>query len=216
MTWDQLKTDFLSRIQGLYERTFGRLQSAIAATPEAFRQRVTAYLDLLAQIRANLERILARLPNPPQSQADAVLIAKYAELKAMYDALVAGIASNAVAVKTEIGVAPAVVLVIGIIGLTVSGVAWAVASYEYAVSLRDQTDFMVKELDARVEAMRSGAQLPATTALPPSAPAAVPARPRPAGWAPAGPGCSGASPRRGRCCLRRSQARKGVSHVRRP
>jgi hypothetical protein len=188
MTWDQLKTDFLSRIQGLYERTFGRLQSAIAATPEAFRQRVTSYLDLLAQIRANLERILARLPNPPQSQADAVLIAKYAELKAMYDALVAGVASNAVAVKTEIGVAPAVVLVVGIIGFTVAGVAWAVASYEYAVSLRDQTDFMVKELDARVEAMRSGAQLPATTALPPSAPAATTAAPPTpggmgAGWA---------------------------------
>ncbi len=186
MTWEQLKADFLARIQVLYESTYGRLSSAIAATPEAFRQRVTGYFDLLAQIRANLERIVARLPNPPQNHADAALIAKYAEFKAMYDALVAGVASNAVAVKTEIGVAPAaVVLVIGIIGLTVAGVAWAVASYEYAVSLRDQTDFMAKELDARVESMRSGAQLPATTALPPSAPVGAPASPggMGSGWA---------------------------------
>jgi len=175
MTWDQLKADFVARIQGVYETTYARLSAAITATPEAFRQRVTNYLDLLAQIRANLERIAARLPNPPQTQADAALIAKYAELKAMYDALVAGVATNAVAVRTpEVGVAPVVVvLVIGILGLTAAGVAWAVASYEYAVSLRDQTAFMAKELDARVEAMRTGQLLPATTALPPSAPVAT-------------------------------------------
>lgn len=175
MTWEQIKADFTSRIQSLFETTYTRLSSAITSTPEAFRERVVAYLGILAEIRANLERIATRLPNPPQTQADAEIIARYAEYKSMYDALVTGISANSVAVRTEIGVAPAVVvLVIGIIGLTVAGVAWAVASYEYAVSLRDQTAFMVKELDARVESMRSGQQLPATTALPPSAPAPTP------------------------------------------
>ena len=171
MTWEQLKADFTANIQQVYAAAYQRLSGAIEARPEAFRDRVTSFLDALATTKANLDRIAAKLPNPPKDKAEAGLITRYAEMKQLYDALVAGISENATRVNpSEVGWGPvAVILVIGVVGLSIAGVAWAVAAWEYAASLRDQSGFMDRELDARVEAMRSGAQLPATTAIPPSA-----------------------------------------------
>ena len=180
-TWDELKADFTGRVATLYASTWQRLSTAITTAPDTFRARMADYLAMLAQIRANLAIIAARLPNPPRTQAEALQITTYAEYKSMYDALVAGISANAVPVRTEIGIAPAVVVTVGLVGLTAAGVAWAVATWEYAASLRDQTGFLVKELDARVESMRSGAPLPATTAVPAAAPTA-PREPSSAGW----------------------------------
>lgn len=171
MTWEQLKADFTANIQQVYEATHKRLAAAIEARPESFRDRVTSFLDALATTKANLDRIAAKLPNPPKDKTEAALITRYAEMKQLYDAIVAGISENATRVNpSEFGWGPvAVILVIGVVGLSIAGVAWAIAAWEYAASLRDQSGFMDKELDARVEAMRSGAQLPATTAIPPSA-----------------------------------------------
>lgn len=170
MTWDELMATFASRIAATYEATIGRLSAAIQATPAAFEAKVTAFFALLAECKANLDRIQARLPNPPRSQADVANVARYAEMKSLYDALVLGISQNAVQVP-QVGVAPAVVIVVGSVGLTVAGVAWAVAAWEYAASLRDQTAFMAQELEARVQASQRGTQLQPTTATPPSAPA---------------------------------------------
>ena len=170
MTWDELKARFTANIVGTYDATFGRLSAAIQATPSAFEAKVTGFFALLAECKANLDRIQAQLPNPPRTQADAGLIARYAEMKSLYDALLAGIAQNAVQVP-QVGIAPAVVIVVGAVGLSAAGVAWAVAAWEYAASLRDQTGFMAQELDARVQASQRGTQLQPTTATPPSAPA---------------------------------------------
>ena len=43
------------------------------------------------------------------------------------------------------------------------GVAWALAAYEYAVNLREQTALAERELDARVTASREGRALQPTT-----------------------------------------------------
>jgi hypothetical protein len=168
MTWEELKSTFASSIVATYEATVGRLSAAIQATPAAFEAKVTGFFALLAECKANLDRIQARLPNPPRTQADTGLVARYAEMRSLYDALVLGISQNAVQVP-QVGVAPAVVLIVGSVGLSVAGVAWAVAAWEYAASLRDQTSFMAKELEARVEASQRGTQLQPTTATPPSA-----------------------------------------------
>ncbi|MCB9779732.1 MAG: hypothetical protein H6742_14300 [Alphaproteobacteria bacterium] len=170
MTWDELKASFTGNAAAAYDATLGRLSAAIQATPAAFEAKVTSFFALLAECKANLDRIQARLPNPPRTQADANDIARYAEMKSLYDALVLGISRNAVQVP-QVGIAPAVVIVVGAVGLTVAGVAWAVAAWEYAASLRDQTAFMAQELDARVAASQRGTQLQPTTATPPSAPA---------------------------------------------
>lgn len=168
MTWDELRATFTSTIASAYEATLGRLSAAIRATPAAFEAKVTGFFALLAECKANLDRIRARLPSVPRDQAEAGLVARYAEMKSLYDALVLGISQNATQVP-QVGIAPAVVLVVGAVGLSVAGVAWAVAAWEYAASLRDQTGFMAKELEARVDASQRGTQLQPTTATPPSA-----------------------------------------------
>ena len=56
-------------------------------------------------------------------------------------------------------------IVVGVI-VGLAAIAWAVAAYQYAVNLREQTALTEKELDARILASREGRQLPATT-LPP-------------------------------------------------
>ncbi len=71
MTWDELQRTFTSTIASAYEATLGRLSAAIKATPAAFEAKVTGFFALLAECKANLDRIRARLPNAPRDQADA-------------------------------------------------------------------------------------------------------------------------------------------------
>ena len=170
MSWDTLKARFGAEIVRTYRATLGRLGAAIQARPDAFEAKVTGFFALLAACKANLDQIQARLPNPPRTAAEAQDVARYAEMRSLYDALVVGIAQNAVQVP-RVGVAPAAVVVVGAVGLSAAGVAWAVAAWEYAASLRDQTAFMAQELEARVQASQRGTQLQPTTATPPSAPA---------------------------------------------
>lgn len=168
MTWAQLQQSFLSGIEASYAATLGRLEEAITATPAAFEAKVQGFLALLAECKANLARIQARLPHPPRSQAEAQLVAVYAEMKGLYDAPLLGLSQNAVALPS-VGLAP--VLMVGALGLTAAGVAWAVAAWEYAASLRDQSGLLARELEARVESMRTGAPLPPSTVpSPPPAP----------------------------------------------
>lgn len=171
MTWEQFKAAFTADIGVAYDKTLGQLAAAIEASPKAFEARVQAFFEVLAQIKANLLHLQARLPNPPKDATDAQFITRYAEMKALYDAILQGLRyTGAVnAASLEIG-NPIVIAVLGV-GLTVAAVAWAISAYQYAVGLRDQTSFMAKELDARVEAMRTDKKLPEATATPPSAPA---------------------------------------------
>jgi hypothetical protein len=75
----------------------------------------------------------------------------------------------------EVGIAPAVVLVVLGVGLSVSAIAWAWVSLSEQENLAAQIDLQGAELAARVEAMRTGTSLSPST-LPPPAP------PSGAGW----------------------------------
>lgn len=169
MTWDELQRRFLDNIEASYAATVGRLEAAITATPAAFEAKVQGFLAMLAECKANLARILAHLPNPPRNAVEAQLVTRYVEMRALYDALLLGLSENAVPLPS-VGLAPLVVLAIGGMGLTAAGVAWAVAAWEYAASLRDQSGLLARELEARVEAMRQGTQLPPSTVAAPKPP----------------------------------------------
>lgn len=175
MTWEQLAQGFTSRIASAYDASLGRVERAITEDAERVKRAVAAFFEALAQARANLDRAVPLLPSPPQGQAEAALVARYAEMRQLYDALVLGVSQNAVSLATrEVGVAPAVVIVIGAVGLTAAGVAWALAAYEYAAGLRDQSAFLVAELEARKEAMRTGKVLPPASPTPSTPPPPAP------------------------------------------
>ena len=186
MTWDQLKQGFTSQMSAAYDASLGRVERAVREDADRVKRAVAAFFEALAQARANLDRAAPLLPNPLQGPAEAALVARYAEMRQLYDALVLGISQNAVSVaEREVGIAPAVIIVIGMVGLTAAGVAWALAAYEYAAGLRDQSAFLVAELEARKEAMRTGRTLPPASPTPSTpAPAAPPDAPdaRGGGW----------------------------------
>lgn len=167
MTWEELKTGFITNVQSTYNAVYSRIEDAVAAKPSSFEVKVRAFLTLLKECKANLERIAALLPSLPKNDAAKALIRRYQDMKALYDALVAGIALNATG-ELELGVAP--VVVVGTIALSAAGVAWAIAAYEYAAGLRDETALMATELEARVEAMKQGTTLQPSTLSPPTRP----------------------------------------------
>ena len=171
MTWDELKTSFSTNIETVYGRAATWLEQAMTNMPDDVKKRVAVTLSALKTTGRHLQRAQALLPSRPKSKAEAELVVRYAEMKGLYDAILSGIGVNAVQLEAEqeieAGFIPAsVVLVIGALGLTAAGVAWAIANYEYATALRDQAAFLTKELEARQEAMRSGKDLPAATGYP--------------------------------------------------
>ena len=167
MTWEELKARFITDIQATYNAVYSRVEDAVAAKPSSFEAKVRAFLTLLKECKTNLERIAAQLPSLPKNDAAKALIRRYQDMKALYDALVAGIALNASG-ELELGVVP--VVVVGTVALSAAGVAWAIAAYEYAAGLRDESALMASELEARVEAMRTGKALQPSTVTPPSSP----------------------------------------------
>ena len=172
MTWEQLKAAFSTNVERSYDRARAGLDAALRRRPDEVRRRVAGTLSALKAAGAHLRRAAALLPARPEGREEADRVVRYAEMKALYDALLAGLGVNAVQLdaeaEIEAGFIPAsVVLTIGALGLTAAGVAWAVAVYEYAAGLRDQSAFLVKELDARQEAMRTGRALPAATGTAP-------------------------------------------------
>lgn len=160
MTWEELKLSFLTGIQASYDAVYARVEEAVAAKPSSFEAKVRAFLTLLRECKVNLERIAAQLPALPKNDAAKALIRRYQDMKALYDALVAGIALNATG-ELELGVVP--VVVVGTVALSAAGVAWAIAAYEYAAGLRDETALMATELEARVQAMKDGKTLQTST-----------------------------------------------------
>ena len=171
MTWEELKTSFSTNIEIVYGRAASWLEQAMTHTPDDVKKRVAGTLSALKVTGRHLQRAQALLPGRPKTKAEAEFVVRYAEMKGLYDAILSGIGINAVQLEAEpeieAGFIPAsVVLVIGALGLTAAGVAWAVANYEYAAALRDQASFLTKELEARQESMRTGKDLPASTARP--------------------------------------------------
>ena len=65
-------------------------------------------------------------------------------------------------------VAAVPLLVAGGLALTAVAVAWALVAYEYVRDLQGQTELAAAELQARVDALNAGKQLPASTLDSPS------------------------------------------------
>ena len=171
MTWEEVKASFSTNIESTYNKALTWLDQAMTHMPDDVKRRVAATLSALKATGAQLKRAQALLPARPKDKAEAELVVRYAEMKGLYDAILNGLGLNAVQLEAEqeieAGFIPAsVVLVIGALGLTAAGVAWAIANYEYARALRDQSTFLVKELEARQESMRTGKALPAGSGYP--------------------------------------------------
>jgi len=138
--------------------------------PTGTLAKVQGFVQALTESRATLDRMRAKLPPTPHGAADRALVETYQGLERRYHDLAAGFYGDATPTQgqgmrqsaPEVGVAPAV-LVVGGLAVGAAGVSWAVAAYQYAVNLREQTALAERELDARVEASREGRVLAPST-----------------------------------------------------
>ncbi len=175
-TWADIKAAWSSSWKALSAQATAAYASAARLDPTGTLAKVQAFVQALIDSRAALDRIAAKLPNPPVTPADHAAVAQYQAMERRYHDLAAGFYGDATpapggatAPVPSTGAAPAV-LIIGGLAVGAVGVAWAVAAYQYAVNLREQTALAERELDARVEASREGRPLQASTLPPPPNP----------------------------------------------
>ena len=93
-------------------------------------------------------------------------------LQSQYNAVAAGVMAHATPTGSEETGAVPVVVVAGL-AISAAGVAWAVAAYEYAASLRDQVSLYREDLAARVQAAQQGLTLQPATVPAPASPSST-------------------------------------------
>lgn len=179
-SWADIKAAWSAGWKALSEQATAAYGTAAQVDPTGTLAKVQAFLAALNDSRAALDRIAAKLPNPPVTEADRQAHANYQAMERRYHELAAGFYGDATPTPGQgagtppgspaVGVAPAV-LVVGGLAVGAVGVAWAIAAYQYAVNLREQTSLAERELDARVEASREGRPLQTSTLPPPPSPA---------------------------------------------
>lgn len=176
-TWADIKAGWSDTWRALSEQATAAYGRAAELDPTGTLARVQGFVSALSDSRASLDRIRAKLPNPPVTEADRAAHANYAALERRYHDLAAGFYDDATPAQGQgmgqggpsVGVAP-VVLVVGGLAIGAVGVAWAIAAYQYAVNLREQTALAERELDARVAASHDGRPLQSSTLPPPPSP----------------------------------------------
>lgn len=168
MDWELLRTQWTA-VQTQWDQTWRDAQSAAVAawdgTAGEAEEIVRDFLDDLAEIDTDLTWMQGQLSKLPASEA-ASWQSAISGWRKTWSWLGAGIYPY-VTTTPEAGVQgpPVVVLVVGAVGI-----AFAVAFWEYAASLRDEVELNRVELEARVEAMREGTTLqPSTLPKQPSA-----------------------------------------------
>ena len=163
-SWTDIKAAWSQGWKALNEQAMSAYEVAIKADPMRYVDQIKGFMSALTDSRANLDRIKARLPNPPRTEADRQLLATHQALEQRYHDLAAGFYSDArPADQPSTGAVPVVVIVVAGLALGVAACAWAVSAHEYAVNLREQTALADKELEARVEASKEGRSLQPTT-----------------------------------------------------
>lgn len=171
--WTQIKARWSSGWKALSARASDAYAAAVRADPTGTLARVQGFVVALEESRASLERMAAKLPRPPRDADERRLVATWQALAARYQDLAAGLYADAIPVgpsgQPQVGAAP-VVLVIGGLAISVVGAAWAVAAYQYAVNLREQTALAERELDARIAASQTGRALQPSTLPAPTTP----------------------------------------------
>lgn len=167
-SWADIRASWSAGWRALSRRSLEAYEAAVRSNPLVYADRVSAFVAALTAARQNLDAIAAKLPDPPSTEADRKAVADYRSMEQRYHALAAGFYADALPAGGPVmGVAPVVVVA----GLAVgaAAVSWAIAAYEYAVNLREQTALADRELTARVEASRAGRSLaPSTLPAPPS------------------------------------------------
>ncbi|MFH1464554.1 MAG: hypothetical protein ABIO70_09210 [Pseudomonadota bacterium] len=163
-SWNDIKSAWSQGWKALNEQAMSAYEVAIKADPMRYVDQIKDFMSALTDSRANLDRMKARLPNPPRTEADRKILAVYQALEKRYHELAAGFYSDArPADQPSTGAIPVVVIVVAGVALGVAACAWAVAAHEYATNLREQTALADKELEARVEASKQGRTLQPTT-----------------------------------------------------
>ena len=161
--WSDIQAAWSASWRALAARAATVYASALHADPTGTAARINGFTSALQSSRASLDRIQARLPQPPVTESDRALVVRYQDLEKRWNDLAAGFFADATPVSTApvVGVAPA--LVVGGLAITAMGLAWAFAAHEYAVNLQEQTQLAERELDARVAASQQGRALPPST-----------------------------------------------------
>jgi LysM repeat protein len=157
--WEAVRQGWSAGWQALDAQASG-LYDAIVAAPETYRAKVEAFLEALTTAKQNLTWSRSQpLTAQDRQQLDA--------LSQRYNDLAAGFLSDVDGGESlQLGAGP--LLIVAGIGVGVAAIAWAVASYEHAANLRDQTALFREDLAARVAASEQGRAL--QTATVPQAP----------------------------------------------
>jgi LysM repeat protein len=183
-SWESVRQSWSEGWQALDAQASG-LYDAIVAAPETYRAKVEGFVAALTASKQNLTWIRAH-----EAQLSASEKTDAAVLGQRYNDLAAGFLSDVDGGESlQLGAGP--LLIVAGIGVGVAAIAWAVASYEHAANLRDQTALFREDLAARVTASEQGRTLqPATVAQSSSIPASSPSWSAPSLPSPASPSSS--------------------------
>ncbi|MEO0602009.1 MAG: hypothetical protein AAF211_11280 [Myxococcota bacterium] len=174
--WARVRDAWSARWRKLQEFGLRQFGAAIRREPAAQLDRVRRFWVLLDESRQTLDllqRLVVEVPKWKGS-VDA--------LEERYRVLAAGLFAEAqpAPAGASVGAGPLVGVVIAGVVIGVAGIAWAIAAYQEALSLRDQTRFLQEELVARLQIAREGGRLPPSVLQP--APTTDRASPSSVGW----------------------------------
>jgi hypothetical protein len=146
----------------LTQEGWTQLSEAIASNPQQYQEQVAAYDQMLRVSSENLRGIRAKLAPEHVLEDRERLTQRYRELLVRYQQLAAQFYADTQKQPEEaVGFVP--LMTVGYLLIGIAGATFALATYEYAANLRDQTALMRAELDARIELTQAGKTLQAST-----------------------------------------------------
>ena len=168
--WARIRDQWSTRWRQLQEFGLRQFGDAIRRDPAEQLDRVRRFWALLDESRQTLDLVQRLVVEVPEwrGRADA--------LEERYRVLAAGLLADAHPEPStpSVGAGPLVGVVIAGVVIGVAGIAWAIAAYQEALSLREQTRFLQEELVARLQVAREGTRLPPSVLQPASASGAPP------------------------------------------
>jgi hypothetical protein len=166
--WPDIQQESAAVWQRLRRAAGDRMGLDLADNAESKRGLVEEYLAMLDAWRKDLDLLDELVKQPEATDADR---AKSKAMDAHYHDMAAGLFADAHPVDPDkddgFGIAPSVVIVVGAVGLTAVGLAWAVVTHQYVKAGREETELAVTELTARIELSRAGKKLQDSTLPPP-------------------------------------------------
>lgn len=168
--------DWKAGVNYLTQEGWEQLSAAIATNPQQYQAQVAEYDQMLRVSSENLRGIRAQLAPEHVLEDREQLTQRYRELLVRYQQLASQFYADTEKQKqAAVGFVP--LMSVGYLLIGIAGATFALATYEYAVNLREQTSLMRAELDARIELTQAGKTLQAST-LPPDESAAIWSKPQ--------------------------------------